>query len=87
MKAFLEDKITIKSIGVWGYLSHKIYGKNNCYIFWVKISATTKITVLTKTYAAGRASNIELSMLVLDFMVKCRQKKTRWNFCGIHGIS
>ena len=85
MKAFLEDKITIKSIGVWRYLSHKIYAKNN-YVFCVKISATTKITVLNQTYAAGRASNIELSMLVLDFMVKCRQKNTQWNFCGIHGI-
>ena len=25
----------------------------------------------------GRANNIELSMLVLDFMVKCRLKNTR----------
>ena len=36
-EGLLEDKITIKSIGVWWYLSHKIYGKNNWYIFWVKI--------------------------------------------------
>ena len=40
-EGLLEDKITIKSIGVWWYLSHKIYGKNNWYIFWVKISANT----------------------------------------------
>ena len=33
-----------------------------------------QITVLNQTCAAGRASNIELSMLVLDIMVKCRQK-------------
>ena len=40
-EGLLENKITIKSVGVWWYLSHKIYGKNNWYIFWVKISATT----------------------------------------------
>ena len=40
-----------------------------------------------KTCAAGRANNVELSMLVLNFMVKHRLKNTRWNFCGIHGMS
>ena len=40
-----------------------------------------------KTCAAGRANNIGLSMLVLDFMVKCRLKNTQWNFYGIHGMS
>ena len=34
-KGLLEDKITIKNIGVWWYLSHKIYGENNWYVFWV----------------------------------------------------
>ena len=34
--------------------------------------------------AAGSTNNIQLSMLILDFMVKCRLKNTQWNFCGIH---
>ena len=34
---------------------------------------------LAKTCAAGRANNIELSMLVLDFMVKCRLMEFLWN--------
>ena len=28
-----------------------------------------------------RTNNIELSMLILDFMVKCRLKNTQWCFC------
>ena len=57
--------------------------------FRVEISAATKLTVLSESSAcaAGRANNIELSMLVSDFMVKCRLKNTRWNFCGIYGMS
>ena len=47
-EGLLEDKITIKSIGVWWYLSHEIYGKNNWYVFQVKISAATKLTVLSQ---------------------------------------
>ena len=41
-KGLLEDKITITSIGVWWYLSHEIYGKNNWYIWQVEILAATK---------------------------------------------
>ena len=35
-EGLLEDKITIKSIGVWWYLSHEIYGENNWYVFGSK---------------------------------------------------
>ena len=34
-EGLLEDKITIKSIGVWWYLSHEIYGENNWYVLRV----------------------------------------------------
>ena len=34
--------------------------------------------------AAGRENNIELLMLVLDFVVNSRLKNTQWHFCGIH---
>ena len=47
-EGLLEDKITIKSIGVWWHLSHEIYGKNNWYVFRVEISAATKLTVLSQ---------------------------------------
>ena len=33
------EKVTTTSIDVWWYLSHKIYGKNNQYIWQVEISA------------------------------------------------
>ena len=47
-EGLLEDKITIKSIGVWWYLSHEIYGENNWYVFRVKISTATKLTILSQ---------------------------------------
>ena len=50
-------------------------GKKLIYVWQVEISAATKLTVLTaKTCAAGTTNNIESSMLVLDFMMKCRLK-------------
>ena len=39
------------------------------------------------TYAADKASNIELLMLVLDFKVDYRLKNTQRYFCGMHGMS
>ena len=45
-KGLSEDKITITSMGVWCYLSHEIYGKNNQYVFQAEISAATKLTIL-----------------------------------------
>ena len=35
-EGLLEDKITIKSIGVWWYLSHEIYGKTTDTFFGLK---------------------------------------------------
>ena len=46
------------------------------YIWQTEISAGTKLTVLVKTCAVSRASNIELLILVSDFMVNCRLKNT-----------
>ena len=42
----LENRITIKSIGVWWYLSHEIYRKNNWYVWEDEILATTKHIIL-----------------------------------------
>ena len=47
-KEHLENKTTIKSIGVGWYLSHEIYGKKNWYVWEVEISAATKPTVLSQ---------------------------------------
>ena len=43
----------------------------------IEISAVTQLAILNQTYAAGRASNIELLMLVLDFKVDYRLKNTQ----------
>ena len=53
-------------------------------IWQIEISAATKPA---KTCAAGEVSNIELLMLVSDFVVNCRLKNTQWNFSGIHGMT
>ena len=49
-EGFLEDKITItiRSIGVWWYLSHEMYGKHNWYIWQVDIMAATELTVISQ---------------------------------------
>ena len=44
------------------------------YVWQIKILVATKLTILSQTCAAGRASNIELLMLVLDFVVNSRLK-------------
>ena len=36
--------------------------------------AATKLSVLAKTYVTSRESNVELLMLVSDFMVNCMLK-------------
>ena len=45
------------------------------------------IIPLSKTYAASRESNIELLILVSDFMVNSVLKSTQRYFCVIHGMS
>ena len=62
----LEDKITIKSIGVWWYLSLKIYVWEKQlirFLGWNFSCHKTHRFNWAKTCAAGRANNIELSML------------------------
>ena len=49
-------------------------GKTTDMFFRSKFQLPQNSPFKTKTCAAGRASNIELSMLVLDFMVKFRLK-------------
>ena len=73
----LVNKTTIKTVGVWRYSSHKIYGENNRYVQEVEILATTKLTILSQnlcSYAVSRESIIELLMLVSDFMVNYKLK-------------
>ena len=53
----------------------------------VETSVAIKLTVLTKTCAAGRANNIELLMTGLDFVVDSRLKSTQCHFCRIHGMT
>ena len=48
---------------------------------------TTKLAILSQNYAAGRASNIKLLMLVLEFKVDYRLKYTQRYFCGMYGMS
>ena len=43
-------------------------------------SAATTFLPLTKSYAAGRANNAELLMLVSDFKVNSRLKNTQQSF-------
>ena len=49
-------------------------GKTTDTFFGSKFQLPQNSPFYTKTCAAGRANNIELSMLVSDFMVKCRLK-------------
>ena len=58
-------------------LSHgEMHGKSNWYICEVDILAATKLTILSQTYAAGRASNMKLLIVVSEFMVKSRLENT-----------
>ena len=59
-------------------------GKTTDTFFGSKFHLPQNSPFYAKTCAAGRANNIELSMLGLDFMVKCRLKNTQWHFYGIH---
>ena len=55
----------------------KYYGKTTDMNDWQVESLTaTNSPFLTKTCAAGRANNIELFMLVLDFVVNSRLKNS-----------
>ena len=66
-----------KSTGVWQYLFH---GKTTDTFLWLKIRLPQTLSLLAKTYAAGRANNTELLMLVSDFKVNARLKNTQTDF-------
>ena len=72
-------------IYIYIYIYIHIYGENSQYIWQVEILAATKPTILNS--AAGRANNMEVLMLVLDFVVISRLKITQWHCYGIHGMS
>ena len=58
-----------------------IMGKTtDMYIFVFENSAATNLIVISQNYAAGRANNTELLMLVSDFKVNSRLKNTQKNF-------
>ena len=55
-------------------------GKTTDMFLWLKIRLPQTLLLLAKSYAAGRANNTELLMLVLDFKVNSRLKNTQRNF-------
>ena len=53
---------------------------------WLKIRLPQTLSLLAKSYVAGRVNNTELLMLVLDFRMNSRLKNTQRIFSGIHGM-
>ena len=66
-KGNLKNNTTIKSTGVWWYLSHKIYGKNDWYIWEVEILAATKTTVLNQNLYCRKSKQY----IVIDASFGC----------------
>ena len=58
----------------------KYMGKTTDMFLWLKIRLPQTLSLLAKTYAAGRANNTELLMLVSDFKMNSRVKNTQRNF-------
>ena len=61
-------------------------GKTTDTFLWLKIRLPQTLLLLAKSYAAGRANNTELLMLVSDFKVNSRLKILKGIFSGIHGM-
>ena len=55
-------------------------GKTIDTFLWLKIQPPRTLSLLAKSYAASRANNTELLMLVSDFKVNSRLKNTQRNF-------
>ena len=55
-------------------------GKTTDTFLYLKIRLPQTLLLYSKSYAAGRASNTELLMLVSDFKVNSRLKNTQRNF-------
>ena len=54
-------------------------GKTTDTFLWLKIWLPQILLLLAKSYAAGRANNTELLMLVADFKENSRLKNTQRN--------
>ena len=61
-------------------------GKTTDTFLWLKIRLPQTLSLEAKSYAAGRANNTKLLMLVLDVRVNSRLKNTQGIFSGIHGM-
>ena len=61
-------------------------GKTTDTFLWLKIRLPQTLSLLVKSYAAGRANNTKLLMLVSDFKVNSRLKILKGIFSGIHGM-
>ena len=68
--------------------SMKYMGKTTdmFYVLWLKIRLPETLSLQAKSYAAGRANNTELLMLVSDFKVNSRLKILKGIFSGVHGM-
>ena len=60
--------------------SMKYMGKTTDTFLWSKIWLPQTLSLLAKSYAAGRAYNTELLMLVSDIKVNSRLKNIQRNF-------
>ena len=61
----------------------KYMGKRTDTFWWLKLRLPQTLPFYAKSYAAGRANNTELLMLVLDFKVNFRLKILKGIFSGI----
>ena len=55
-------------------------GKTTDTFLWLKIRLPQNLSLQAKSYAAGRANNTKLLMLVSDVKVNSRLKNTQRNF-------
>ena len=58
----------------------KYMGKTTDTFLWLKIRLPQTLSLQAKSYAAGRANNTKLLMLVSDIKVNSRLKNTQRNF-------
>ena len=65
----------------------KYMGKRTDRFGRMKFPPPQTLPFQAKTNAASRESEIELLILVSDFMVNSRLKNTQWHFYGIYGMS
>ena len=66
--------------------SYEIYGETSDIFGRLKFQLPQNLPSQAKTYAASRASNIELLMLVSNFKTNSRLDNTQRYFSRMHGI-